>query len=168
MAMVENETPQRHLRRREVGITATYCICDNNATNESHNSSSGIEGGAQQDDDTPPPSAAASTSVSYFDSNGTTTTTTTNGDQETVEGETKNERLRFGLPVGVDADKPGKPEPGDVSYSGMHDQGPLPRLNEERGPMYVLLNATRAAKTFNDQFMTEMIQKEKEKKNQKT
>ena len=60
------------------------------------------------------------------------------------------------------------PEPGDVSYSGMHDQGPLPRLNEERGPMSLLLNATHAAKTFNDQFMTKMIQKEKEKKNQET
>ena len=61
-----------------------------------------------------------------------------------------------------------QPKPGDVSYSGMHDQGPLPRLNEERGPMSALLNATHAAKTFNDQFMTKIIQKEKERNQKKT
>ena len=67
------------------------------------------------------------------------------------------EAARVGLPEGA---KPVKPEPGDFSYSGMHDQGPLPELREG-GDIAVLLGCAQHGKTFNDEFLTKAIQDEK-------
>ena len=62
-----------------------------------------------------------------------------------------NTPLRVGLPDGAKPDK-GSGE----SYSGVHDQGPLPPLREG-GPMAVLLSCLQEAKKFNDQYLTERI-----------
>ena len=110
MTMVEIERPGR-----EVGITATYCIDDNDLIDGSFDSNGGKEGGAKDDgNNTPPPSSSTSrpSLVYYFRSDGTTTTSTTtttiNGDHDEVVGESKNEIIRFGLPEGVDVHNPGK------------------------------------------------------------
>jgi hypothetical protein len=66
---------------------------------------------------------------------------------------------RMGLPEGVHAEK--RPA-GDDSYSGMHDQGPLPPL-KEGGSMAMLLSCAQEAKKFNDQYLTEMIAAQKKK-----
>jgi hypothetical protein len=49
----------------------------------------------------------------------------------------------------------------------MHDQGPLPEL-KEGGPMTALLGCCIAAKEFNDEFLTQMIQEEKKHKPQQS
>ena len=118
--MVENETPERQPRRREVGITATYCIYDD-ALIDGTNDSSGRKTGAlvQYDGNNPPStppssSTSRSPSVYYFRSDGTTTATittataTANGEHDELVEETKNEIIRFGLPEGVDVHNPGK------------------------------------------------------------
>ena len=53
--------------------------------------------------------------------------------------------------------------PGDDTYSGMHDQGPLPTL-KEGGPLAILLGACYDAKSFNDEFMTQQINNSKTNK----
>mmetsp|Transcript_607 Transcript_607/g.963 ORF Transcript_607/g.963 Transcript_607/m.963 type:complete len:139 (+) Transcript_607:44-460(+) len=73
---------------------------------------------------------------------------------------TSHESVRVGLPEGS---KPVKPQPGDDTYSGMHDQGPLPEL-KEGGTTAVLLGCVKAAKEFNDHFLTERIQEENKHK----
>jgi hypothetical protein len=65
-----------------------------------------------------------------------------------------------GLPPGS---QPVAPQPGDYSYSGMHDQGPLPEL-KQGGPMAVLLGCAQAAKDYNNTFLTSLIEQEKQKK----
>ena len=54
-----------------------------------------------------------------------------------------------------------KPEPGDYSYSGMHDQGPLPEL-KEGGQFAQIIGLVNAAKKASDAYLTEVIEKEKE------
>lgn len=56
-----------------------------------------------------------------------------------------------------------QPQPGDDTYSGMHDQGPLPEM-KEGGPMALLIGCVDAAKTFNNDFLTTAIQTEKLRK----
>ena len=68
--------------------------------------------------------------------------------------------VRVGLPIGVE---PVKSQPGDVGYSGMHDQGPLPPL-KEGGPIAFLIGCAGLAKEYNDKFLTKHIEKEKENK----
>ena len=64
---------------------------------------------------------------------------------------------RLGLPEGQ---VPVKPEAGAYDYSGMHDQGPLipPR---EGGEMAQLIGCVQAAKQFNDEYLTQVIEDEK-------
>ena len=54
-----------------------------------------------------------------------------------------------------------KPEPGDFSYRGLHDQGPLPALREG-GNIAVLAGCVLEAKKFNDDFVTAEIAKAKQ------
>jgi hypothetical protein len=58
---------------------------------------------------------------------------------------------------------PAKPEAGSFVYSGMHDQGPLipPR---EGGEMAQLLGCVQAAKQFNDEYLTSILEDEKKVK----
>lgn len=70
---------------------------------------------------------------------------------------TVNTPLRIGLPEGV---SPEKRPAGDESYSGLHDQGPLPPLNEG-GSMAILITCLQDAKIFNDQYLTEVITAQK-------
>jgi hypothetical protein len=49
-----------------------------------------------------------------------------------------------------------KPQPGDFTYSGMHDSGPLVPP-KEGGYMAQLLSYVQAAKNLNDQYMTNII-----------
>mmetsp|Transcript_17335 Transcript_17335/g.39868 ORF Transcript_17335/g.39868 Transcript_17335/m.39868 type:complete len:148 (-) Transcript_17335:259-702(-) len=69
---------------------------------------------------------------------------------------------RVGLPVGVE---PVKPQPGDEAYSGMHDHGPLPEL-KEGGSVAFLIGCAKMAKQYNNDFLTECIEKEKKSKQQ--
>jgi hypothetical protein len=70
---------------------------------------------------------------------------------------TNTPEAQVGLPVGSE---PVKPQPGDVTYSGMHDQGPLPDL-KEGGPIALLLGCVAAAKDFNNDYLTDIIHEEK-------
>eukprot|EP00984_Skeletonema_dohrnii_P016052 scaffold7044_cov90-Skeletonema_dohrnii-CCMP3373.AAC.3 len=63
----------------------------------------------------------------------------------------------IGLPPPVE---PVKPEPGDYSYSGMHDHGPLP-LPKEGGQFAQIIGFVNAAKKASDKYLTEVIEKEK-------
>mmetsp|Transcript_4385 Transcript_4385/g.9576 ORF Transcript_4385/g.9576 Transcript_4385/m.9576 type:complete len:156 (-) Transcript_4385:442-909(-) len=63
----------------------------------------------------------------------------------------------LGLPDGVE---PIKPEPGDYSYSGMHDQGPLP-TPKEGGEFTQIIGIVSAAKKASDEYLTKVIEKEK-------
>lgn len=96
------------------------------------------------DDDIPAaPSAPEST---------TTTTTKLFDASNTVES-------MVGLLPGI---KPIPSQPGDYSYSGMHDQGPLPALKEGGPTTAVLLGCIQAAKEYNNVFLSELIEKEKQ------
>jgi len=66
--------------------------------------------------------------------------------------------LRIGLPE--DIIHPEKRPPGDDSYSGLHDQGPLPPLKED-GPMAWLLACVQEARKFNDEYLTEAIARQR-------
>lgn len=55
-----------------------------------------------------------------------------------------------------------KPEAGETTYSGMHDQGPLSTL-KEGGSFAVLLGCVEKGRAFNDDFLTEKIKEEKDK-----
>mmetsp|Transcript_18498 Transcript_18498/g.24271 ORF Transcript_18498/g.24271 Transcript_18498/m.24271 type:complete len:125 (+) Transcript_18498:164-538(+) len=63
----------------------------------------------------------------------------------------------IGLPKGFKATKP---QAGDYTYSGMHDQGPLPPP-KEGGDMALLIGCVQEAKKHSDNFLTEVIKKEK-------
>ena len=56
-----------------------------------------------------------------------------------------------------------KPEPGDYSYSGMHDHGPLP-APKEGGQFAQMIGLVSAAKKASDEYLTQIIEKEKEAK----
>jgi len=53
-----------------------------------------------------------------------------------------------------------KPEPGDYSYSGMHDHGPLPQP-KEGGNFSQIIGLVNEAKKASDLYLTEVIEKEK-------
>ena len=53
-----------------------------------------------------------------------------------------------------------KPEPGDYSYSGMHDHGPLPQP-KEGGQFAKIIGLVNEAKKASDLYLTEVIEKEK-------
>ena len=61
------------------------------------------------------------------------------------------------LPPSVE---PVKPDPGDYSYSGMHDHGPL-QLPKEGGQFAQIIGFVNAAKKASDKYLTEVIEKEK-------
>jgi hypothetical protein len=63
----------------------------------------------------------------------------------------------IGLPPSV---VPVKPNPGDYSYSGMHDHGPLP-FPKEGGQFAQIIGFVDAAKKASDKYLTEVIEKEK-------
>ena len=63
----------------------------------------------------------------------------------------------IGLPPSVE---PVKPDPGDYSYSGMHDHGPLP-LPTEGSQFAQIIGFVDAAKKASDKYLTEVIEKEK-------
>jgi len=54
-----------------------------------------------------------------------------------------------------------QPHPGDYSYNGRHDDGQYepPR---EGGPMTLLIGCVQAAKAMNDEYLSGIIEKEKE------
>ena len=54
-----------------------------------------------------------------------------------------------------------EPPPGDYSYSGVHDSGPL-LPPKEGGLMADMISFVTKAKEFNDTFMTNIIEKEKD------
>lgn len=54
-----------------------------------------------------------------------------------------------------------QPEPGDFCYSGRHDSDVLP-APKEGGPMALLIGCVQEAKTANDEYLTSVIEKEKE------
>ena len=54
-----------------------------------------------------------------------------------------------------------KPEPGDFTYSGMHDHGPLPKP-KEGGPFAHLIGLCLEAKRYSNKFLTDVIEKEKQ------
>ena len=53
-----------------------------------------------------------------------------------------------------------QPQPGDYTYSGMHDHGPLP-LPKEGGQFAQLIGFVNAAKKASDRYLTELIEREK-------
>lgn len=63
----------------------------------------------------------------------------------------------LGLPHGIE---PTKPEPGDYSYSGMHDHGSLP-APKEGGQFAQIIGLVSAAKKASDVYLTELIEREK-------
>lgn len=64
----------------------------------------------------------------------------------------------IGLPPSAE---PVKPEPGDYSYSGMHDHGPLPPPREG-GQFAQIIGFVNTAKKASDKYLTEVIEKEKQ------
>lgn len=61
-----------------------------------------------------------------------------------------------------------QPDAGDYSYSGMHDHGPLP-APREGGDVALLIGCVEATKRCSDEFLTDVIKKEKARSpNQKT
>jgi hypothetical protein len=63
----------------------------------------------------------------------------------------------IGLPHGIE---PTKPEPGDYSYSGMHDHGSLP-APKEGGQFAQIIGLVSAAKKASDAYLTDLIEREK-------
>ena len=57
-----------------------------------------------------------------------------------------------------------QPQPGDYSYSGLHDAASMP-LPREGGPMAQLISCVQQAKAMNDEYLTKIIEQEKEDKN---
>jgi hypothetical protein len=60
-----------------------------------------------------------------------------------------------------------QPEAGDFSYSGMHDDGPLPALREG-GVMSQLIACVQKAKETNDEYLTGIIEEEKNRATSKS
>ena len=54
-----------------------------------------------------------------------------------------------------------KPQPGEYTYSGMHDHGPLPKP-KEGGVFASLIGLCQEAKKSSDKYLTEVIEKEKQ------
>ena len=121
-------------KSRVVEIRATYWICKQHT--ESSLSTSSDNDGTQ-----------SPTKIQSF---GTSSHGHPEGDESHVVIDTP---LRVGLPVGMIAEKR---QAGDESYSGIHDQGPMPPLREG-GTMALLLQCAQQAKAFNDQYLTEVI-----------
>ncbi|KAL7475299.1 hypothetical protein ACHAW6_001220 [Cyclotella cf. meneghiniana] len=55
--------------------------------------------------------------------------------------------------------EPVKPKPGDYTYSGMHDHGPLPKP-KEGGAFAILIGLCEAAKQSSDRYLTVVIEQE--------
>lgn len=53
-----------------------------------------------------------------------------------------------------------KPEPGDYTYSGMHDHGQLPKPREG-GRFAQIIGFVNAAKKASDAYLTQVIEKKK-------
>jgi hypothetical protein len=81
----------------------------------------------------------------------------------TFSPEQGTQPARLGLPEGQ---LPAKPEAGFFGYSGMHDQGPLipPR---EGGEMAQLIGCVQAAKQFNDEYLTRILEDREQAKEAK-
>ncbi|GAX14957.1 hypothetical protein FisN_12Lh342 [Fistulifera solaris] len=54
-----------------------------------------------------------------------------------------------------------RPEPGEFRYSGRHDGGVLPPP-KDGGPMALMIGCVQEAKNANDEYLTSVIDKEKD------
>lgn len=54
-----------------------------------------------------------------------------------------------------------QPEPGDFRYSGRHDSDVLP-APKEGGPMALLIGCVQEAKKVNDEYLTNVIENERD------
>ncbi|KAG7348778.1 hypothetical protein IV203_011375 [Nitzschia inconspicua] len=133
-----------------VAVKATYFIFHDNAATEEF-----VEVGGNKHENDHNDSSALSISPGGISRSTRTATTSSRifNASNTAEG-------IVGLQKGT---KPVAPQPGDYSYSGMHDQGPLPDL-KQGGPMALLLGCVEGAKEYNNSFLTTLIEEEKEQK----
>ncbi|KAG7374829.1 hypothetical protein IV203_013924 [Nitzschia inconspicua] len=133
-----------------VAVKASYFIYHDNAATEEF-----VEVGGNKHDNDHNDSSALSISPGGISRSTRTATTSSRifNASNTAEG-------IVGLEKGA---KPVAPQPGDYSYSGMHDQGPLPDL-KQGGPMALLLRCVEGAKEYNNSFLTTLIEEEKEQK----
>jgi hypothetical protein len=86
----------------------------------------------------------------------TTTTSTSTTTRSFDPSNTKG----VGVGLATASGRTTPPLPGDYSYSGVHDQGPLPVL-KQGGPMALLLGCAGTAKEFNNSFITTLIEEER-------
>ncbi|KAG7363924.1 hypothetical protein IV203_037126 [Nitzschia inconspicua] len=131
-----------------VAVKATYFIFHDNAATEEF-----VEVGGNKHENDHNDSTTLSISPGGISRSTRTATTSSRifNASNTAEG-------IVGLQKGT---KPVAPQPGDYSYSGMHDQGPLPDL-KQGGPMALLLGCVEGAKEYNISFLTTLIEEEKE------
>lgn len=79
--------------------------------------------------------------------------------EESSWTEKKIENCRTVRNVGLeDRKKPTKPQGGDYNYSGMHDSGILPPP-KEGGDFSLLIEMSNQARTYSDELLTSIIEK---------